>query len=71
MTDYSKFYQSGPMRVPGPGVPLPPLLRRQAEQDEFLAGAVQRLITQFPNVYGPQAAPSVADALQKKGEILP
>ena len=43
MTDYAKFYQSGPMRVPGSGVPLPPLLRRQADTEKFLAGAVQRL----------------------------
>ena len=43
MTDYCKFYQSGPLRVPGFGVPLPPLLRRQADTEKFLAGAVQRL----------------------------
>ena len=43
MIDYSKFYQSGPMKVPGATVPLPPLLRRQADTEKFLAGAVQRL----------------------------
>ena len=43
MTDYSEFYRSGPLKVPGPGVPLPPLLRRQADTEKFLAGAVQRL----------------------------
>ena len=71
MIDYSKFYQSGPMKVPGATVPLPPLLRRQADTEKFLAGAVQRLIQRFPNVYGPQAAPSVADALKMKGDELP
>ena len=70
MTDYSTFHTLPPMRVPGK-MALPPFLRRQAAENEFLEGAVLRLIAQFPSVYGPQAAPSVADALQKKGEILP
>ena len=70
MSDFSLFYQSGPMKVPGK-MALPPFLRRQAAENEFLEGAVLRLITQFPNVYAPQAAPSVADALKMKGEILP
>ena len=48
MTDYSKFYQSGPMKVPGAGAPLPPLLRRQADREKFMAAAVQRLIQRFP-----------------------
>ena len=52
MTDYSKFYQSGPMKVPGPRAPLPPLVRRQTEVNEFLAGAVHRLIQRFPTLYG-------------------
>lgn len=47
MTDYSKFYQSGPMKVPGPGAPLPPLVRRQADTEKFLTGAVQRLINRI------------------------
>ena len=70
MIDYSKFYQSGPMRVPGK-MALPPFLRRQAAENAFLEGAVLRLITKHPDVYGPKAAPSVADALKMKGDELP
>ena len=52
MTDYSRFYQSGQMKVPGAGVPLPPFVRRQTEANEFLAGAVQRLIQRLPVLFG-------------------
>ena len=52
MTDLSQipqstYYQSGQMKVP-----LPPFVRRQTEANEFLAGAVQRLIQRLPVLFG-------------------
>ena len=49
---HSTYYQSGQMKVPGAGVPLPPFVRRQTEANEFLAGAVQRLIQRLPVLFG-------------------
>ena len=59
MTDLSQiprsnFYQSGQMKVPGAVAPLAPFVRAKSEVDEFLAGAVMRLINQFPALYGQQ-----------------
>ena len=63
MTDLSQipqstYYQSGQMKVPGAGVPLPPFVRRQTEANEFLAGAVQRLIQKFPVLFGQPVEPN-------------
>ena len=63
MTDLSQipqstYYQSGQMKVPGAGVPLPPFVRRQTEANEFLAGAVQRLLQKFPALFGQPVEPN-------------